>query len=50
MTITLPSTLRVVLTHGEGDQRAILVKLIQQWHRLLLKVPKMRGQRTLNMN
>ena len=32
---------RVVLTHGEDDQRAALPRLIQQRHRLPSTVPKM---------
>jgi len=32
---------RVVLTHGEDDQRAALARLIQQRHRLPSKLPKM---------
>jgi metallo-beta-lactamase family protein len=36
-----PSKPRVVLTHGEDDQRAALAKVIQQRHRLPSKLPKM---------
>jgi metallo-beta-lactamase family protein len=36
-----PSRPRVVLTHGEDDQRAALAKLIQQRHRLTSKLPAM---------
>jgi metallo-beta-lactamase family protein len=32
---------RVVLTHGEDDQRAVLARAIQQRHRLPSKLPKM---------
>jgi predicted metal-dependent RNase len=39
--VIAPSTPRVVLTHGEDDQRAALAKLIQQRHRLTSKLPKM---------
>ncbi|MGE5208121.1 MAG: MBL fold metallo-hydrolase RNA specificity domain-containing protein [Alphaproteobacteria bacterium] len=36
-----PSKPRVVLTHGEDDQRAALARLIQQRYRLQSKLPKM---------
>jgi metallo-beta-lactamase family protein len=36
-----PSKPRVVLTHGEDDQRGALARLIQQRHRLTSKLPKM---------
>ncbi len=39
--IVAPSKPRVVLTHGEDDQRAALARLIQQKHRLPSKLPKM---------
>ena len=39
--VMAPSKPRVVLTHGEDDQRAALAKLIQQRHRLTSKLPKM---------
>lgn len=39
--IVAPSKPRVVLTHGEDDQRAALARLIQQRHRLPSKLPKM---------
>jgi len=39
--IVAPSKPRVVLTHGEDDQRTALARLIQQRHRLPSKLPKM---------
>jgi metallo-beta-lactamase family protein len=39
--VIAPSKPRVVLTHGEDDQRAALAKFIQQRHRLPSKLPKM---------
>src|SRR6516164_2605642 len=39
--IVAPSKPRVVLTHGEDDQRTGLARLIQQRHRLPSKLPKM---------
>lgn len=39
--VIAPSKPRVVLTHGEDDQRAALAKLIQQRYRLPSKFPKM---------
>lgn len=39
--VIAPSKPRVVLTHGEDDQRAALARLIQQRYRLLSKLPKM---------
>ena len=39
--VIAPSKPRVVLTHGEDDQRAALAKLIQQRHQLPSKLPKM---------
>ena len=36
-----PSKPRVVLTHGEDDQRAALARVIQKRYRLLSKLPKM---------
>jgi metallo-beta-lactamase family protein len=39
--VIAPSKPRVVLTHGEDDQRAALAKLIQQQHRLTSTLPKM---------
>jgi len=39
--VIAPSKPRVVLTHGEDDQRAELAKLIQQRHQLPSKLPKM---------
>ena len=36
-----PSKPRVVLTHGEDDQRAALARLIQQRHLLPSTLPKM---------
>lgn len=39
--IVAPSKPRIILTHGEDDQRAALAKLIQQRHRLPSKLPKM---------
>jgi metallo-beta-lactamase family protein len=39
--VIAPSKPRVVLTHGEDDQRAALVRLIQQRHRLPSTLPKM---------
>jgi len=39
--VIVPSKPRVVLTHGEDDQRAALAKLIQQRHRLTSKLAKM---------
>ena len=39
--IIAPSKPRVVLTHGEDDQRSVLARLIQQRHRLPSKLPKM---------
>jgi metallo-beta-lactamase family protein len=37
----VPSKPRVVLTHGEDDQRAALARLIQQRHLLPSTLPKM---------
>ena len=39
--VIAPSKPRVVLTHGEDDQRAALARLIQQRYRLPSKLPKM---------
>ncbi len=39
--IVAPSKPRVVLVHGEDDQRAALARLIQQRYRLPSKLPKM---------
>ena len=39
--VMAPSKPRVVLTHGEDDQRDALARLIQQGHRLASKLPKM---------
>ena len=39
--VIAPCKPRVVLTHGEDDQRGALAKLIQQRHRLPSKLPKM---------
>jgi len=39
--VMAPSKPRVVLTHGEDDQRAALARLIQQRHRLPSTLPKM---------
>jgi metallo-beta-lactamase family protein len=39
--IVAPAKPRVVLTHGEDDQRAALARLIQQRHRLPSRLPKM---------
>ncbi len=39
--VIAPSKPRVVLTHGEDDQRAALARLIQRRHRLPSKLPKM---------
>jgi metallo-beta-lactamase family protein len=39
--IVAPSKPRVILTHGEDDQRGALAKLIQQRHRLPSELPKM---------
>jgi len=39
--VIAPSKPRVVLTHGEDDQRTALAKFIQQRHRLPSKLPKM---------
>jgi metallo-beta-lactamase family protein len=39
--VMAPSKPRVVLTHGEDDQRGALARLIQQGHRLPSKLPKM---------
>ncbi len=39
--VIAPCKPRVVLTHGEDDQRAALARLIQQRHRLPSKLPKM---------
>lgn len=39
--VVAPSKPRVVLTHGEDDQRAALAKLIQQRHRLTSRLPAM---------
>jgi metallo-beta-lactamase family protein len=36
-----PSKPRLVLTHGEDDQRSALARLIQQRHRPPCKLPKM---------
>jgi metallo-beta-lactamase family protein len=39
--VTMPSKPRIVLTHGERDQRAALRRRIQQRYRLPRRVPKM---------
>jgi metallo-beta-lactamase family protein len=39
--VIAPSKPRVVLTHGEDDQRAALAKVIQQHDGLSAKLPKM---------
>jgi metallo-beta-lactamase family protein len=39
--VIAPSRPRVILTHGEDDQRGALARLIQQRHRLPSKLPKM---------
>ena len=39
--VIAPSKPRVVVTHGEDDQRAALAKVIQRRHRLPSKLPKM---------
>ena len=39
--VIAPSKPRVVLTHGEDDQRGALARLIQQRHRIQSKLPKM---------
>jgi predicted metal-dependent RNase len=39
--VIAPGRARVVLTHGEDDQRAALAKLIQQRYRLTSKLPRM---------
>jgi metallo-beta-lactamase family protein len=39
--VIAPCKPRVVLTHGEDDQRAALAKLIQQRHRLTSTLPKL---------
>jgi len=39
--VIAPSKPRVVLTHGEDDQRAALAKVIQQRHGISAKLPKM---------
>jgi metallo-beta-lactamase family protein len=39
--VIAPRKPRVVLTHGEDDQRGALAKPIQQRHRLPSKLPKM---------
>ena len=39
--VIAPSKPRVILTHGEDDQRAALAKMIQQRHRLTSKLPKL---------
>jgi metallo-beta-lactamase family protein len=39
--VIAPSRPRVILTHGEDDQRGALARLIQKRHRLSSKVPKM---------
>ena len=39
--VIAPSKPRVVLTHGEDDQRAALARLIQQRYRLSSKLPKL---------
>ena len=39
--VIVPSKPRVVLTHGEDDQRGALARLIQQRHRLQPKLPQM---------
>jgi metallo-beta-lactamase family protein len=39
--VIAPSKPRVVLTHGEDDQRAALARIIQQRYRLPSKLPKM---------
>jgi len=39
--VIAPSKPRVVLTHGEDDQREALAKLIQQRHQLTSELPKM---------
>jgi metallo-beta-lactamase family protein len=39
--VIAPSKPRLVLVHGEDDQRGAFAKLIQQRHRLGSKLPKM---------
>jgi predicted metal-dependent RNase len=39
--VIAPSNPRVLLTHGEDDQRAALARLIQQRHRLPSTLPEM---------
>ncbi|MFL6501515.1 MAG: MBL fold metallo-hydrolase RNA specificity domain-containing protein, partial [Candidatus Udaeobacter sp.] len=39
--VIAPSKPRVVLTHGEDDQRSALATLIQQQHRLQSELPKL---------
>jgi metallo-beta-lactamase family protein len=39
--VIAPSKPRVVLAHGEDDQRAALARLIQRRYRLRSKQPKM---------
>lgn len=39
--VIAPSKPRVVLTHGEDDERAALARVIQQRHRLPSRLPKM---------
>jgi metallo-beta-lactamase family protein len=39
--VIAPSNPRVVLTHGEDDQRGALARLIQQRHRLQSELPKL---------
>ena len=39
--IVAPSKPRVILTHGEDDERAALGRMIQQRHRIPSKLPKM---------
>jgi metallo-beta-lactamase family protein len=39
--VIAPSKPKVVLVHGEDDQRAVLARLIQQRYQLPAKLPKM---------
>jgi predicted metal-dependent RNase len=39
--VIAPSNPRVVLTHGEDDQRGALARLIQQRHQLQSELPKL---------
>jgi metallo-beta-lactamase family protein len=41
VSIVAPSKPRVVLVHGEDDQRAALAKLIQKRYRVSSRLPKM---------